>query len=202
MRPLIFRGVRFKSSGSPDHRKKELFVKSTRWNSHFWLACLFILVVGPGCGGYGFRGMVNNLPPDIKAVSIPAFVNESIEPGMEVIFANALIYEFSRSHILQVVSDSQAQAQIIGKIKSIAVDLSVYANVAQALTRRVTVTLEVTCRRVDNQKILWQNQSLARYEDFQASSDPLLTQLNKEEAIKKIAQDLSEKIHNSILENF
>jgi hypothetical protein len=177
-------------------------VKSTRWNRHLGLACLFILVVGSGCGGYGFRGTVNNLPPDIKAVSIPVFVNESIEPGMEVIFANALIYEFSRSHILQVVSDSQAQAQIIGKIKSIAVDPVVYANVAQALERKVTVTLEVICRRVDNQKVLWQNQSMARYENFQASNDPVLTQLNKEEAIKKIAKDLSEKIHNSILENF
>ena len=155
-----------------------------------------------GCGGYGFRGSVNNLPPDIKSVAIPVFSNESIEPGVEVIFANALIYEFNRSQIVQVVSESEAQAQIIGKIKSISIDPVIYANLTQALERKVYVTLEVTCQRSDNQKILWQNQSLSRYEVFQVTTDPNTSQRNKEEAIKKIAQDLSERIHNSILENF
>jgi hypothetical protein len=155
-----------------------------------------------GCGGYGFRGTVNNLPPDIKTVSIPVFLNESIEPGVEVFFANALIYEFNRSHVLQVVSESQAQAQINGKIKSIAIDAVIFANLTQALERKVIVTLEVTCQRSDNQKVLWQNQNLSRYEVYQVTTDPNQTQLNKEEAIKKIAQDLSERIHNSILENF
>ena len=173
----------------------------TRLDHHRLMAALLALLVFSGCG-YGFRGTVNNLPPDIKAISIPVFVNESIEPGVEVIFANALIYEFGRSQTLQVVSESEAQAQINGKIRSIAVDPVVYATLTQALERRVTIILEITCRRSDNQKILWQNQSLSRYEIFQVTTDPIQTQRNKDEAIKKIAQDLSERIHNAILENF
>ena len=164
-----------------------------------WLTVLGIL---SGCGGYGFRGTVNNLPPDIKSVSIPVFSNESIEPGVEVIFANALIYEFNRSRALQVVSESESQAQVEGKIRTIAIDPVIYANLTQAVERKVTVTLEITFRRSDNQKILWQNQGLSRYEFYRVTTDPNQTQRNKEEAIKKIAQDLSERIHNSILENF
>ena len=57
-----------------------------------------------GCG-YGFRGTVNNLPPDIKAVHIPIFVNNTTETGAETIFANALIYEFTRGRTLEVVPD-------------------------------------------------------------------------------------------------
>ena len=176
-------------------------MERTRLNGHRLIAGLLVLLVISGCG-YGFRGTVNNLPPDIQAVSIPVFVNESIEPGVEVVFANALIYEFNRSQVLQVVSESQAQAQINGKIRSIAIDPVIYANLTQALERKVIITLEISCRRSDNQKVLWQNQSLTRYEVYQVTTDPNQTQRNKEEAIKKIAQDLSERIHNSILENF
>ena len=64
-----------------------------------------------------------------------------------------------------------------------------YANPAtqtQALERRVTVVLEVSCQRSDNQKVLWQNLYLSRYETFRASDDSYQNQRNKEEAIKKI----------------
>ncbi len=177
-------------------------MRRTQWSVRRIIAGFLILVFLSGCGGYGLRGTVNNLPPDIKSVAIPVFSNESIEPGVEVIFANALIYEFNRSHILQVVSEAEAQAKIIGKIKSISIDPVIYANLTQALERKVYVTLDITFQRSDNQKILWQNQSLSRYEVFQVTTDPNTSQLNKEEALKKIAQDLSERIHNSILENF
>ncbi len=164
-----------------------------------WLWGLFILT---GCLGYGFRGTVNNLPADIKAVAIPIFANESLEPGIEVVFANALVYEFTRSRILPVVSEAEAQALIVGKIKSVAVEPVIYTSSAQTLERRITVVLEVTCRRKDNEQVLWQNANLSRYEIYPVASDPALTERNKEEAIKKIAQDLSERIHNGILENF
>ncbi len=154
-----------------------------------------------GCG-YGFRGTVNNLPRDIQSIYIPVFVNETSEPGAEVVFANALIYEFTRSRILRVVPESQAQAYLTGKIKTIAIDPVIYANQTQALERRVTVTLDISCRRSDNQKILWQNQNMSRYEVFQVTNDPLQTDRNKQAALAKIAQDLSERIHNGILENF
>ncbi len=154
-----------------------------------------------GCG-YGFRGTVNNLPRDIQGIYIPVFVNETTEPGAEVVFANALIYEFTRSRILAVVSESAAQAQLTGKIKTIAIDPVIYANQTQALERKVTVVLDVSFQRSDNHKVLWQNQNLARYEVFQVTTDPLQTDRNKQAALAKIAQDLSEKIHNGILENF
>jgi hypothetical protein len=176
-------------------------VERTRQNGHRLMAGLLFLLFISGCG-YGFRGSVNNLPRDIHTVSIPVFVNESIEPGVEVVFANALIYEFNRSQTLQVVSESKAQALISGKIKSVVIDPVIYASLTQALERKVTFTLEIIVRRSDNQEILWQNQYLSRYEVFQVTTDPNQTQRNKEEAIKKIAKDLSERTHNSILENF
>ena len=154
-----------------------------------------------GCG-YGFRGSVNNLPPDIKAIHIPVFVNETNEAGAEIVFANALIYEFNRSRILPVVSAAEAQAVINGKIKSIATEAVTYASQTQAVDRKVTVVLEVSCLRLDNKKVLWQNLSLSRYQNYTVVQDPNLTDRNKEEAIRKIAKDLSERIHNGILENF
>lgn len=154
-----------------------------------------------GCG-YGLRGTTNNLPPDIQGIYIPVFVNETIEPGAEVVFANALIYEFTRSRVLPVVPEATAQATISGKIKSVIIDAVIFANQTQALQRKVTVTLDVACRRTDNKKVLWQNLNLSRYEVYTVSNDPNQTEQNKGLALQKIAQDLSEKIHNGILENF
>jgi len=162
---------------------------------------LVLVLLLSGCG-YGFRGGTNNLPTDIKEVYIPVFVNATTEPGVETVFTNSLIYEFTRSRMLKVSPQSTAQAIIQGKIKRMIVDPVVYASQTQALDRRVTVDLDIACRRLDNQKILWQNQHLSRFEIYSATTDPTLTERNKQEAITKIAKYLSEQIHNGILENF
>jgi hypothetical protein len=169
-------------------------------SNRIWVGLALLFFIS-GCG-YGLRGSTNNLPPDIKGVYIPVFVNETTEPGTEVVFANALIYEFTRSRMLQVVPETSAQAVISGKIKRIIIDPVIYANQTQALERKVTIILEVSCRRSDNQKVLWQDQNLSRYEVFQVTTDSTQTDRNKQVAIAKIAQDLSERIHNGILENF
>jgi Lipopolysaccharide-assembly len=154
-----------------------------------------------GCG-YGFRGTVNNLPPDIKAVFIPVFVNNTTEGGAEVVFANALIYEFTRGGTIPVVPEDKAQGIISGRIKSAAVDSVIYTSQTQSVDRKVTVVLEIIFRRADNQKILWQNLDMIRSENFRVGGDPNQTDRNREEALRKISKDLSERIYSSILENF
>jgi Lipopolysaccharide-assembly len=178
----------------------QLIVEKIRPASRLIPGLVFLFLIW-GCG-YGFRGGVNNLPPDIKGIYIPAFANATTETGTGVVFANALIYEFTRSGILPVVPESKAQASIVGKIKAITIESVTLASQTQALQRKVTLFLEVSCRRTDDQKILWQNQNMSRYEVYSVSADSNQTELNKQEAIKKIAQDLSKRIYDGILENF
>jgi len=170
-----------------------------------WMVLLLIGLLGMGlvggCG-YGFRGTVNNLPPDMKAVHIPVFVNNTTEGGAEVVFANALIYEFTRGGVIGVVSEAEAQGIIYGRIKSATVDSVIYASQTQAVDRKVSVVLEIIFRRVDNKKILWQNLDMTRYENFRVGGDPNQTDRNREEALRKISKDLAERIYSGILENF
>jgi hypothetical protein len=170
------------------------------------LRMIGLLGMGLVCGcGYGFRGAVNNLPPEIKAVHIPVFANNTNEAGIEVIFANALIYEFTRGGSVGVASEANAQGIIYGKIKSAAVDSVIFTSQSsqtQSVDRKVTVILEIIFRRTDNQKILWQNLDMIRSENFRVGGDPNQTDRNREEALRKISKDLSERIYSSILENF
>lgn len=167
------------------------------------LLVIGLLGMGLVCGcGYGFRGTVNNLPADIKAVHIPIFVNNSSEAGAETVFANALIYEFTRGQTLEVVPETNAQGIIYGRIKSAAVDSVVYASQTQAVDRKVTVVLEIIFKRADNKKILWQNLDMSRYENYRVSQDPTQSERSKEEALRKISKDLAERIYGMILENF
>jgi len=174
--------------------------KNSKWMVLLLIGLLGMGLVG-GCG-YGFRGTVNNLPPDIKAVHIPVFVNNTTEGGAEVVFANALIYEFTRGGVIGVVSEAEAQGIIYGRIKSATVDSVIYASQTQAVDRKVSVVLEVIFRRVDNKKILWQNLDMTRYENFRVGGDPNQTDRNREEALRKISKDLAERIYSGILENF
>ncbi|RPH86365.1 MAG: hypothetical protein EHM75_08090 [Desulfobacteraceae bacterium] len=138
----------------------------------------------------------------MKAVHIPVFVNNTTEGGAEVVFANALIYEFTRGGVIGVVSEANAQGIVHGRIKSAAVDSVIYASQTQSVDRKVTVILEVIFRRADNQKILWQNLDMIRYENFRVGGDPNQTDRNREEALRKISKDLAERIYSGILENF
>ena len=115
-----------------------------------------LLVMGgiAGCG-YGFRGSVNNLPADIRGIHIPIFRNATNEAGAETAFANALIYEFTRSGNLAVVPADQAEAILTGTIKSAAIESVAFATQTTAVDRKITIVLEVSFRRADNKKILW-----------------------------------------------
>ncbi len=130
------------------------------------------------------------------------FVNATTEPEAETIFANALIYEFNRSRMLEVVPDAQAQAVIIGKVRSVAVEMVIFASQTQALDQKVIVVLEVSCRGWTTKKSSGRTWRCPVFKTSRWSTDPTLTERNREDAIRKIAQDLSESIHNSILENF
>lgn len=56
------------------------------------------------------------LPGRHHKVSIPIFKNTTPEPVIEVFFTNALLAEFERSSVGQIVEDRLAEARIVGTI--------------------------------------------------------------------------------------
>lgn len=71
------------------------------------IAMIAVALLGPGCAGYRLGSM---LPPDIKSVAVPTFVNRTTEPLAEVEATRAVIQEFQKDGSLKVMPEGQADA--------------------------------------------------------------------------------------------
>ncbi|MEM2983359.1 MAG: LptE family protein, partial [Candidatus Bathyarchaeia archaeon] len=159
-------------------------------NSLLLSACLIF----QACG-YSFVGMGSGLPPDIKKVAIPIFTNQTAETRIENIMTDLLIREFNRSKRLQVVTEKDADAIILGTVKAITISPISYSPARVVVENRITLYIDVVMKRRGEEEILWKDPNLSGYYDYQVVSDIPVSERNKEEAILKAAEVLSQRIH-------
>ncbi|MFH2012707.1 MAG: LptE family protein [Pseudomonadota bacterium] len=184
---------------------REFFQDSRRVEQRL-VICRFILItvliISISACGYNFTGKRRTLNENIRTVSIPFFANKTFEPRLENHFTDALIEEFLKRGNLDVSKVDGSDATIIGAIKSFnEVPVSFDSN-DRVLEYRVTVTLNISMKRNDNGLIIWKSSDISGYHEYLVSPNTATTYSNKIEAIKKIAEDMSENIHNMILEDF
>jgi outer membrane lipopolysaccharide assembly protein LptE/RlpB len=162
------------------------------------VVCL-ALAVG-GCG-YGFRGTVINLPKDIKTIAIPYFKNGTPELGIEKIFTDETIYQFTRSQLLRLVSADVADVVLQGHILSVTVSDVTLSAQETSRDRTVAVQISVTLKRRNGQ-IVWQDPSMSYKKSYPVAADSLITDRQKRDAIQLVARELAERIHDRVFENF
>lgn len=165
------------------------------------LTSIVLLSALMGCG-YGLTGGVNNLPPDVRSIAIPVFANNTPELGIETVFTNAVIDEFLHSNLLPIKDESQADAVLLGTIKSIDLSSLAYNRKDVAIQRRVTLDLDIVLKTQKEGRVLWQVKNLSDNQEFEVNSDPVRTDANRKEAIREIAIRTAEKIHYRTFENF
>ena len=167
-------------------------------------AALLVLAVSLalwGCG-YGFRGTVSYLPPEIKTVAIPFLTNRTGEPNLDVILTQALIKEFNRSKLLKLSRAGGADVILNGTINSLSEGAVAYEDIRTALQRRITLSVSGELRATADNKVFWTNRAVSEGQDYDVASDPGTTEKNRKEALNTLVRNLAEKIHDSIFENF
>lgn len=167
-----------------------------------WISLSSLVIVLITSCGYNFAGMGSGLPKDIKKIEIPLFVNKTSYARIENTFTNALIREFNQRKRLKVVQEKDADAVVSGVIKALRDFPLSYSSTRTVIENRVTLILDVTVKRKDNEEILWRDPNLSDYQDYSVVSNITVSEQNKELAILKIAEILSQKIHNRIFESF
>ena len=83
------------------------------------------LIARMGYKGQGYRDLYSapyhlgkterKLPGGYSQVVVPVFTNKTMEPGIEVPFTNALIYEFERARSAKPVESALAEAEVQGR---------------------------------------------------------------------------------------
>lgn len=159
-----------------------------------FLALLFVCVAG-GCAGYQLG---NTLPPGIKSVYIPTFLNRTNEPEIEVRTTSLAIQEFRRDGSIRVVDAEHADARLEVTLLSYELyPLRYERNDARAADEyRLIITAKAVFRMADTGKVLSEN-IVQGESTFVLSGDLSSAKLV---ALPNAARDLAHDIVESVVE--
>jgi hypothetical protein len=166
------------------------------------LAAAFLLLAlpalqGAGCG-WRFSGPTDAIPEDLTTVAIPLWENQTSEPGLDTMFTNAAVKEFSTKGWLKPVAMDRADTILEGRIEFIDIQPLSFSSVAIELENRVRVTASATLRRKDDASILWSSSRLVGEEEYDATPDFNVNLRNREQALRKLATDMAGAVHDEI----
>ena len=163
------------------------------------LTILYILLLG-GCG-YQMVGKETHLPPGISSVTIPTFINRTLEPGIEVQFTRAFLREFILDKRVRVVDRKEAESILEGTIKSFNYHAVSFDASSRVLEYQATVVADLTLKK-PNGEILWSQKNLSEVSWYRASSDALINEGNKDLALQEIGSLMAGRIRNRFFYNF
>jgi hypothetical protein len=139
------------------------------------------------------------LPGGIRKVFIRMLENRTAETGVENTFTNDLRNEFIRYD--KVGDQETADAILSGVIETMGISTVSRRGTQTSLERRVTFSVALTLKRVDNGKVIW-GRSLSAGETYDVSSDKLATEENKRRAVIVLSEDFAESVYNSLTGDF
>ena len=102
-----------------------------------------------GCGIYSFSG---SIPPHIKSISIPLFVNETAEFGIAEAVTDEVTNVFLEENILKI--SDQGDSILRGSIKKVEDKPYTYSEMEEVLEYRYSVGISVEWLDVREEKVL------------------------------------------------
>jgi hypothetical protein len=163
--------------------------------------------------GYGFTSVGGIVPEDTKTIAIPAFINGTAEPYVDVEVTKAVVKEFLTDGRLKVVSAETADLVLKGKVTKFDMTPSAYTTDNYVQSYTVSIGLNVTVEDVKTHKIILQDTGIGSV--FNASYgvsivtsngastvDITATKIAKETALKSACRDVASTLRSRLLEGF
>jgi hypothetical protein len=126
----------------------------------FFLLSLLLL---SSCG-YGFTSVGGIVPQDTKTIAIPAFINDTAEPYVDVEVTKAVVNEFLTDGRLKVVSAEAETADLVlkGKVTKFEMIPAAYTTDNYVQAYSVYIGLNLTVEDVKTHKIILQDTEIGR----------------------------------------
>ena len=154
--------------------------------------------------GYHLAGKGERLPPDIKTIAVPIFVNETPRFRIEQKLAAAVTREFIERTRFRITPDpSQADAVLKGTVKDARSGVVTFdLRTGRASTLQIQVIANVELLDLRTKKVLFSNPNYVFREEYQVS--PSTSELFEEDqpALDRLSRDLARTLVTEILENF
>jgi len=155
-----------------------------------------------GCG-YHFSSQGEHIDKGIQTVFVDNFSNKTSEARIENYFRNQFIDEFRKGSRFKIVDRKESSDAILrGNINRLTTSHLSYGKADLTKEDRVAVTMEVFFEERKSKKIIWNNKNLSGSEEYKVDSNPTTTDINRRNAIKKLANDMAEKAYRYIMSGF
>ena len=136
-----------------------------------------------------------------RKIALPTLRNDSYEPGVELLVADALRREFLRRGAFQLTDDpATADLVLSGSVLPIQTSSTSFSSVVLALEYQVSLALELHAKRSDGAEIPLDPRSLRETERYLASADAGALHRNREEALRRMASVIAARVHDEVFE--
>lgn len=143
--------------------------------------------------------------PDVRTIEVEAFENESTAPGLEQQVADAMVEEFARRAWLEPVLQGQvANPDLVmsGLLRTANVRSNSYSPGGLALEERIEVHFDVSVKRSASGQVVYRHPGFSVGEVFLSSADPMVYASNKEQALRRVASLIAERVHDELFQKF
>jgi len=158
-----------------------------------------------GCG-YRLASTVNPMLDNYDSIAIPYFENKTFEAEAVTIFTYAVVNEFIESKRLKVESIDKADLVLYGTVEELNENSIGYSSEDKALEYRIWATLELSLEEKSTGKVLWKRNKLTHNDEYLSADlrteEITVVDASKRKALVLLAEDLAERIHDSIVQGF
>ncbi|MFH1985689.1 MAG: LptE family protein [Pseudomonadota bacterium] len=161
---------------------------------------LFMILLFAGCG-YQFAGG-GKVPGGVRAVSIAVFENRTGQTGLETIFTNDLIYEFTRADSVNVTTPQAADAVLSGVIQRLYITAIAHTGTTTTTEQRAIVTIDLKLTATSDGAVLWERKGLSGEEAFSVGSTKSATNANQRAALEALFKKMAESSYNTMTADF
>lgn len=159
-----------------------------------------VLSIALGCG-YSLVRYGGGLG-QVRSVAVDTPRNDSYEPGLEFLVADALRREFLRRGGARLVEDpGGADLVLSGRVRPIQVTPRSLSSVVQALEYEVTLSLDLRAARSDGTEVEIDHRALRETERYLASADAEAMRKNRQEALRRAAKLLAGRVYDALHES-
>ena len=168
------------------------------------VSCLLLV---SACG-YQLSGKGTHVPPGITSLAIPTFVNQTLEPGIEIPFTQGFLREFLFDSRVKISSRSEADAVLEGVIKSFLLQSVSYNRSGFVMEYETVVMIDLTLIRKDGE-VLWRLNNLSEARWYRASfgevvpsTGGILNEASKDNAVQETGKFMAERVKSRFFYNF
>lgn len=171
------------------------------------LTVLFVLVTSAALASCGYRlsgtGLV--VPEGAKTIAVPAFINKTNEPYVDVEVTKAVVDEFIADGRLRVVDVEVADLALRGTVMIYEVSPLSYTAASYVQQYKVRLVVDAALEDRGTKKNLWAERGIEAVfiSDYPVTiGDIRSTKIAKASAIKKASQDIAWTLRSRVLEGF